>query len=198
MRREKRWTVRTRVTSPRVDVLSHCHTYICAFTSNYPGRGNPVRRRRTASTREDQRTRYSELLHSSAALFPTMPPPRRATVEEGSPPPPTPPFAKETWRNFGQLPNAYLLAFSQRRYAQFRAIIVTVSLPPPSLSAIFTRQPFYISGISASVRPPPPRINPPSTSPFEIERTSLPLSSIFQIRERERLVSFHDETRAKV
>lgn len=43
---------------------AHCRTYICAFTSNYPGRGNPVRRR-TASTREDQRTRYSELLHSS-------------------------------------------------------------------------------------------------------------------------------------
>lgn len=46
---------------------THCREYICAFTSNYAGRGNPVRRH-AASSREDQRTRrHSVLLHSLVA-----------------------------------------------------------------------------------------------------------------------------------
>lgn len=61
---------------------SYCHAYICAFTSNYLGRGNPVRQR-TASSGVDQRTRYSELLHSLAvSTVATMlvGPPRRGTI----------------------------------------------------------------------------------------------------------------------
>lgn len=46
---------------------THCREYICAFTSNYAGRGNPVRGH-AASSREDQRTRrHSVLLHSLVA-----------------------------------------------------------------------------------------------------------------------------------
>lgn len=46
---------------------THCREYICAFTSNYVGRGNPVRRH-AAFSREDQRTRrHSVLLHSLVA-----------------------------------------------------------------------------------------------------------------------------------
>jgi len=57
-----------RFTSLRIDEVpstcTHCREYICAFTSNYTGRGNPVRRH-VASSREDQRTRrHSVLLHS--------------------------------------------------------------------------------------------------------------------------------------
>lgn len=56
-----------RITSNR-RTCTHCREYICAFTSNYVGRGNPVRRH-AASSREDQRTRrHSVLLHSLVAL----------------------------------------------------------------------------------------------------------------------------------
>lgn len=55
------------VTSNRrgpINSCTHCREYICAFTSNYTGRGNPVKRH-AASSREDQRTRrHSVLLHS--------------------------------------------------------------------------------------------------------------------------------------
>lgn len=68
------------------------------------------------------------------------------------------------------------------------------SSPTP---AIFTRQPFYISGISASVRPPPSRINPLSTSPFEIE-TNIPSPFFDFSNKRMREARFTHETRAKV
>jgi len=54
------------VTSNR-RTCTHCREYICAFTSNYAGRSNPVRRH-AAFSREDQRTRrHSVLLHSLVA-----------------------------------------------------------------------------------------------------------------------------------
>lgn len=92
--KQKRSTV-TRALRHLESTCAHCHAYICAFTSNYPGRGNPVRRR-TAPTREDQRTRYSELLHSSPSYNAAS----RATVGGGG-------IihrrrSKETWRNFGK------------------------------------------------------------------------------------------------
>lgn len=55
-----------RVTSNR-RTYTHCREYICTFTSNYAGRGNPVRRH-AVSSREDQRTRrHSVRLHSLVA-----------------------------------------------------------------------------------------------------------------------------------
>lgn len=79
---------------------THCREYICAFTSNYAGRGNPVRRH-AASSREDQRTRrHSVLLHSLVvsdaynATFGVATPKRR---ESYGPP-------ARLWRNFGRVP----------------------------------------------------------------------------------------------
>lgn len=111
----------------------YCHTYICAFTSNYPGWGNPVRRR-TASTGEDQRTRYSKLLHSlvvSVVVTMLLGPARRGIIHVYVVP-------RLCW-NFGQLPNAHLCSTSVA--TQLRTIIVTI--PFPYLPHIFS--PLYLN-----------------------------------------------------
>ena len=114
------------VTSLRIDAtFSYCHPYICAFTSNYPGRGNPV----TAAYSTHgggSKARYSKLLHSLAVSVVTtmLPGPARRGIIHV--------YVVDArlgleHLELGQLPNAHLCSTDVN--TQLRAIIVTIPFP---------------------------------------------------------------------